>query len=255
MHPVPDSSPSLQVEKHREVTSAASSRVDASAADMRLLGGGRLRMQRGDGRARFSFREVPRDEVLLHPYLAPAAALAHMWTGNEALHGGAFATSQGAVAVLADKKGGKSTTLALLASAHGVPVLSDDLVIVREGAVLSGPRCIDLRARGSDHDLNLDTTRTVRNPARLRVPLPGVPASTPLIATVVLRWGGRMKLDAPIPADRLRELLPHRMYRHRLAGDPMTILRLAALPMVILTRPRGNSGLRHAASALTDYFA
>jgi hypothetical protein len=45
------------------------------------------------------------------------------------------------------------------------------------------------------------------------------------------------------------------MYGHRVSGDPRAILQAAALPMLILTRPRGEAGLRDAATALTDYFS
>jgi hypothetical protein len=75
----------------------------------------------------------------------------------------------------------------------------------------------------------------------------------PLIATVVLRWGGRTSLEPVAAADRLRRLLPQRMYGHRVPADPQAILQLAALPMFTLTRPRGDAGLRDAAVALTDY--
>ena len=212
-------------------------------------------MRQGEGRALFSFRVLPRDEDLLHPYLAPAAALAHLWAGNEALHAGAFATSAGAVALLAEKEGGKSTTLAWLADEHRLPVLSDDLVVVERGSILSGPRCLDLRRASAVHLLSIAAAHQVRNAERVRITLPGAPAKAVAIATVVLRWGRRTRLEATRAADRPRELLPHRMYGHRVTGDPRAILELAALPMLILTRPRTQDGLRDAAIALTDYFA
>jgi len=253
MQALAHSSPLLRVETARETTrNLERSSLDRTAADLRLVGGGRLRMRRGDERAVFSFPELPPDEDLLHPYLAPAAALAHLWAGREALHGGAFATSAGAVVVLAEKEGGKSTTLAWLAVEHRLPVLSDDLVVLSSGAVLSGPRCLDLR-RSALNGIDLDTARVVRNSERLRLSLPFIPSETPLIGSVVLRWGPRTRLETPTAADRLRELLPHRMYGDRLGGDPPALLQVAALPMLIVTRPRGEEGLREAALALSDY--
>jgi hypothetical protein len=254
MQTLPHCSPPLRVETVRDAArNLESSSLDGTAADLRLVGGGRLRMRRGDERAVFSFPELPPDEDLLHPYLAPAAALAHLWAGREALHGGAFATSAGAVALLGEKEGGKSTTLAWLAVKDGVPVLSDDLVVLKSGAVMSGPRCLDLRRTPTLNGLDLDTARVVRSSERLRLSLPPTPSETPLIGSVVLRWGPRIRLDEPAAADRLRELLPHRMYGDRLGGDPSALLRVAALPMLILTRPRGEEGLREAALALSDY--
>jgi hypothetical protein len=43
------------------------------------------------------------------------------------------------------------------------------------------------------------------------------------------------------------------MYGDRLGGDPSALLQVAALPMLILTRPRGEEGLREAALALGNY--
>jgi hypothetical protein len=254
MQALPRCSPPLRVETARDAAgNFERSSLDGTAADLRLVGGGRLRMRRGDERAVFSFPELPPDEDLLHPYLAPAAALAHLWAGREALHGGAFATSAGAVALLGEKEGGKSTTLAWLAVKHRLPVLSDDLVVLKSGAVLSGPRCLDLRRTRTLDGLDLDTARVVRSSERLRLSLPPTPSETPLIGSVVLRWGPRTRLEEPAAADRLRELLPHRMYGDRLGGDPSVLLQVAALPMLIVTRPRGEEGLREAALVLSDY--
>lgn len=256
MRTLPASAPRLRVEKtDSATTSTQDSRLNRTEADLRLLGGGRLRMRRGDGRAVFTFAELPGDDDLLHPYLAPAAALAQLWAGNEALHSGAFATPAGAVALLAEKEGGKSTMLAWLSAEHRIAVLSDDLVVLRRGSVLSGPRCLDLRRAGDLGLLDVEAAHVVRNRDRRRITLPDAPAQAPLIGTAVLRWDRRMRLEAVAPADRLRELLPHRMYRHRVSGDPRAILKAAALPMVILARPRGEAGLRNAATALIDYFS
>ena len=254
MQALPRCSPPLRIETARDAgRNFERSSLDGTAADLPLVGGGRLRMRRDDERALFSFPELPPDEDLLHPYLAPAAALAHLWAGREALHGGAFATSAGAVALLAEKEGGKSTTLAWLAVEHRLPVLSDDLLVVRSGAVLSGPRCVDLRRTRTLNGLDLDTGHVVRGGERLRLSLPPTASETPLIGSVVLRWGLRTRLDEPVAADRLRELLPHRMYGDRLGGDQPALLQVAALPMLIVTRPRGEEGLREAALALSDY--
>lgn len=254
MQELPDASPRLRVEAARAASPhARTSSLSETEADLRLVGGGRLRMRRADARALFSFPEIPPDEDLLHPYLAPAAALAQLWAGREALHGGAFATAGGAVVVLAEKDGGKSTTLAWLAAEHRLPVLSDDLVVLTDAAVLPGPRCLDLRRSRSLDRFALGDVQVVRRSERLRLTLPSAPAEAPPIAVVVLLWGARTRLEAPAPPERLRELLPHRMYGHRLPGDPKTILQLAALPMLVVTRPRGRAGLRDAAVAVTDY--
>lgn len=255
MQPVPDSSPCLRIEVATDRRPGRQpSHLDEHEADLRLVGSGRLRMRRGNERALFSFVQVPSDEDLLHPYLAPAAALAQLWAGREALHGGAFATAAGAVALFAEKRGGKSTTLAWLVAQHRVDVLCDDLVVIAGGSVLPGPRCLDLRPDSIPTSLRLDRVHAVRGMDRLRVPLQPTATVSPLVATVVLRWGPTTALTKVPPAERPQALLPQRMYRDRLAGDPGAILELIALPMMLLTRARGERGLREAAGVLIDYF-
>jgi hypothetical protein len=254
MQAVPDCASCLRVEVVADASiDQRESRLHAGEADLRLLGGGRLRICRGDPRVRFSFQQRPTDADLLHPYLAPAAALAQLWLGHEAIHGGAFATPAGAVALLGDKQAGKSTTLAWLHAKHRVTVLCDDLIVVADGSVFAGPRCLDLRAAGSLHRLLDAGARSVRGGDRLRVSLPPGPAKAPLAAIVLLRWGPRTAVQ-PVPlAERIRRLLPHRMYAGRIPAEPLGMLDLIAVPMVVLTRPRGEVGLRDSTTALMDY--
>ena len=73
------------------------------------------------------------DDVFVHPFLSTAATFFAHWDGREPFHGGAYALEFAAIAVLADREAGKSTTLAALARA-GVPVMADDLVVVDDGA-------------------------------------------------------------------------------------------------------------------------
>lgn len=233
----------------------ARSTLDAEHAELRLVGGGALRMARGEGRARFWFTEPPRADELLHPWLAPAAAVTHLWAGREAFHGGAFLAPAGAVILLAAKEGGKSTTLAWLAGALRRPVLSDDLVIVSGGETWAGPRCLDLRAGAPAHGIDLEAARAVRRGDRLRVGLAPVPAHAPVAGIVELAWGETVGLGPVAAARRPPALLAHRMFAGRLAGDSRAVLELAALPMLSLTRPRGERGLRDATSALLDHFA
>jgi hypothetical protein len=255
MQPVPPAAPRMDVEVVVGSADARASRLDDDEADLRLAGGARLRMRRGDGRVHFTFAAAQTDAEILHPFLAPAAALAHMWSGRETLHAGAFATSSGGVAIFADKQGGKSTTLAWLASGHDLPVLADDLVVVADGAVLPGPRCIDLRPTSILRELLPPAGRPVRGSGRRRVTLKRVPLKTRLEATVMLRWDAQVAIRSVPPLERLQLLLPHRMYADRIRGDQPAILALAALPMVILTRPPGEGGLRRGAQALVDYFS
>ena len=62
MQALPHCSPPLRVETAREATpNLEGSSLDGTTADLRLVGGGRLRMRRGDERAVFSFPEPPRE--------------------------------------------------------------------------------------------------------------------------------------------------------------------------------------------------
>jgi hypothetical protein len=254
--PVPAGSPTLELEVAVGATVRGSSRVEADRADISLVGGARLRMRRGDPRARFTFPGSPPPELdLLHPYLAPAAALAQLWAGNEALHAGAFVAPAGAVLVLAGKEGGKSTTLAWLATELGLPVLADDLAVIVRGSAVGGPRCLDLRpGAGAAGDAGTPGD-PVRDASRLRVPLGPAPPATPLAGGVVLEWGPAAAAAPVAAAERLRELARARMYGASVTGDPAALLELAALPMVRVRRPRGESGLSAAAALIRQRFS
>jgi hypothetical protein len=258
MAPLPADAPALAVSCESLAVGPGgerSSEVGERGADLRLVGGGRLRMRRGDERVRFAFPVAPTADDLLHPYLAPAAALAQLWSGNEALHAGAFATAAGAVLVLGAKQDGKSTTLAWIARQHGLPVLADDLAVIDDGEVLAGPRCLDLRSDAEIDPSRLGDGPLVRARARRRVPLPGAPDRLRITAVVVLRWGAHTGLDAMPLAERLPALLPQRMFHAQLATDPVAVLRLLAVPMWTLTRPRGSAGLQDGVAALLDQLA
>ncbi len=255
MQPV-DAAPRLRVEVAGASSAPApASKVDDHSADLRLLGGGRLRMRRGDGRASFTFARRPDDAELLHPYLAPAAALAQIWGGAEALHAGALAAPAGAVLLIGGKQAGKSTTLAWLAVEHGVGVVADDLAVVSGGAVVPGPRCLDLRRSDAFDPAALSGSRLVRGGERVRVAVPPVAAALPVAGIVLLAWGGALGLAAVPPRARLGPLLAQRMFTTQITADLAALLDLAALPMLRLTRPPGRAGLAAGAAALVGYFA
>jgi hypothetical protein len=231
------------------------STVSGEAADLRLLGGGRLRLRRGEDRAEFTFARPPDDASLLHPYLAPAAALLQIWSGAEALHAGALAAPAGAVLLLGAKATGKSTTLAWLAAERGVGVVADDLAVVVAGAVVPGPRCLDVRGSGAFDAAALPGSAPVRGGGRVRVGLDRVAGPLPVAGVVALSWGDSVRLTRVPPRERLGALLAQRMFTTRLPADLPAILDLAALPMLRLSRPTGAAGLAGAGDALLAYFA
>ncbi|MFZ0041470.1 MAG: hypothetical protein WAK93_09200 [Solirubrobacteraceae bacterium] len=258
MQPVPAAAAMLDVSVEQSgVLDAAElpSEITASLADVRLITGGRLRMRRGEGTVRFWFPTVPTADDLLHPYLAPAAALVQLWQGREAFHAGAFATRNGAVLLLGGKEAGKSTTLAWLATQHGMPVLADDLAVITEESVLAGPRCIDLRADAEIASATIGQGRPVREQGRRRMMLPRAPDAVSLAATVVLGWGNRVAIERVPLSARLRLLVSQRMFHAQLAPRPLDLLGVLAAPMWSLTRARGEAGLAAGVEALLSHFA
>jgi hypothetical protein len=243
--------PVLTVACIQRAAAPVPSHVDADSADIHLqaLADARMRIERRSGRVTYLFPRTPAQADLLHPYLLPAAALAHAWCGREALHAGAFCTTAGAVIVLGDKEGGKSSTLAWIARELELPVQADDLVVLQGGAVLAGPRCIDLRTPTATRYGALWSGDPVRLGSRLRLSLPQAVAAAPVIGCTVLGWGQRLRLAPVPPAGRLRLLAPQR-FVGGLDADPVAILDLAALPMLHLQRPPSLDGLPATAEAL-----
>lgn len=219
-------------------------------ADFPLIGGGRLRQERHRPEAHFHLEARPADEDLLHPYLAPAAALFWQWSGREAIHAGVFEAGNGAVLVLGDKEAGKSTTLAWLATQGATVVLSDDLAVLDGDEVLVGPRSIDLRVEGT---LPGVSEHLVRSGTRHRVRLPPAPPALALAGLVVLDWGPTLEL-APVAFARRMELVARQRMFPTLPANPTALLELASVPMLRATRPRDPDGLATFCGALVDYF-
>ena len=86
---------------------------------------------------------LPTDQ-LVHPILTWIGAVFAHWQGRLGMHGGAFVGGDGAWMVLAQKGGGKSSTMAALFTA-GHEILADDLVVIDQGIVMPGPRFVDLK--------------------------------------------------------------------------------------------------------------
>jgi hypothetical protein len=220
-------------------------------ADLPLIGGGRLQLKKNQSVARYYLAPKPSDEDLLHPYVAPAAALFWQWSGREAIHAGAFESGQGAVLVLGDKEAGKSTTLGWLATEGATTVLTDDLAIMDVNMVQAGPRSIDLRTTEEIPDL---AAHVVRNGERQRLRLPACPPALPLAGSVALEWGDRLELSPVGFSERMALIGAQRTFPG-LAANAVAMLELGTAPMVRAVRPRHLSGLADFAKALLDYFS
>jgi hypothetical protein len=182
--------------------------------------------------------DIPHSE-LVHPLLGRIASQVALAHGADAMHAGAVAGSEGAWAVIGAKGAGKSTLLASL-NDIGVPIVTDDVLVFRDGAAMAGPRCIDLRPDAKNFGLGV----AVRpSDPRNRIALPPIAAEQPLVGLIHLEWS---------PAETTAEPLDHREAIKRLLilrsdkgypRNPRALLDLAALPTLLLRRPRSTRSL------------
>jgi hypothetical protein len=222
-------------------------------AELTTRTGGRIAIDRGRRRAVFTLPEPVSAAALVHPYLAPAAAVVSRWLGRESFHAGAFVLDGAAWAVLGERASGKSSTVAALAL-RGHEVLCDDMLVLDDAAVLAGPRSVDLRpdaakAIGAGERLGVIGSRE-----RWRLSLPASASRPKLRGLVFLEWGEQVEA-APLPASLcLAGLLHYRGVRLS-SPDPALLLELAALPAWQLRRPLGWESLDPALDLLLGRLA
>jgi hypothetical protein len=188
-----------------------------------------------------------RSDELVHPYLAPAAAVIGRWLGRESVHAGAFAVDGQALGVVGTRESGKSSTLAWLAR-QGVDVLCDDMLIVDGDRPLAGPRSIDLRADAAERFGAGEPIGMTGARERWRLQL-GPTATATLTGWVFLAWGDEVAAR-PLPA---RERIPRIAAERGLRLPPVrpdALLELASLPAWELSRPRDWASLPRAADLL-----
>lgn len=235
---VPAASPVLTVACRRGQADGWVEQYGADGAEIPLVDGGWVSLSR-DGNAQFIVPTAIAPEELLHPWLVPAAATFNGWLGRQVLHGGVIAREGRAIAILGAKESGKSSLFAWLAAREGFEILADDLVIVENGEVFAGPRCIDLR-EGSIRLVQSDKSRRlVRDASRLRLELPPCSASAHLAGVVVLGWSGddELRMRSLAPSEAITALLPHALGGGA-AGLHGRLLELLDLPCWSLDRPR-----------------
>jgi hypothetical protein len=232
---------------------------DASGPSVDVVGPDRAELPLYDGwvtvdrappRVTFHLPSPPPADDLVHPYLAPAAALAARWAGRESFHAGAVVADGGAWIVLGDKEAGKSTTIADLAL-HDHMVLADDLVVLDGDAVLAGPRCVDLRETAAAQLGAGEPLGFVGIRERWRLALPPVPPSLPLRGWITLAWDDDVAIDVVEGAARMLALVPFRSVR--IAPEAAEVLvQLASYPVLRLRRPRRWDALAPARERLLE---
>jgi hypothetical protein len=139
-------------------------------------------------RCAFSKAEPSEWRVVLDSVLFSVALL----RGREALHAGAVATEKGAIAIAAASGGGKSSLLAALLQA-GLPLLSDDVVVLDAGPgrpLLAHPGAPVMTVPTSTAPLPGEWIATVGEESWVGVPT--YPEPIPLAALILLdrRPGG-----------------------------------------------------------------
>jgi hypothetical protein len=216
--------------------------VDPDHARLRVHDG-QVKIDRRRAEAVFTVRRRPSPDALVHPHLAPVAAIASRWLGREAFHAGAVVLGDGAWAVMGEKGSGKSSLLAWLAL-DGHDVVADDLLVLDERRrVLAGPRSVDLRTNAAQRLGIGEPLGVIGTRERYRMAIGPVLPEVPLRGFIRLAWGDVPTVTPVPPAWRPAALATQRTVR--LAPcDPTLLVELSALPMVELRRPRewGRAG-------------
>jgi hypothetical protein len=214
------------------------------------LPGGRLRVERERARMTITTDAPLPEDLLVHPWLTAGAAVFARWHLRDAFHGGAVTVDgRRAWAVFAPKEGGKSTLLAGLAM-RGVAVISDDLLVIEDGNVYAGARCVDLR-EGTAERLGLRELDLVRQSSRERLALGPVPPRLPLSGVAHLAWADELAVVRVPVHDRIERLRAQNALG-TLPPLERGLLGLLALPTLELRRPRDLGGFQASIDALLD---
>jgi hypothetical protein len=251
--PVASSAPTFALASELGKGTSRYERLSDKRAELRLHSGGRIYIDREAGTVLFRVPHTVRADELVHPYLAPAAAVIARWHGHESIHAGAAIVGGAAWALVGDRESGKSSTLAWLA-AHGHDLACDDMLVLDGLRVLPGPRSIDLRADAAERLGVGEPVGVTGARRRWRVKLAPLRAEPQLAGWVFLGWGDRLELRHMGPGLRLARLLDHRGVRLEPARAE-SFVDYAALPAWELLRPRDWKSMEGAGALLTDLMA
>jgi hypothetical protein len=215
--------------------------VDDDHARIQLRTGGWIQLDREPGRAHYTVPARLSPDELVHPFLAPAAAVYGHWHGRENIHGGGLALRDTAWGIVGDRLGGKSSLLAALAVA-GSDILCDDVLAVDGREVFAGPRTVDLRkdaaaALGIGEEIGLAGARE-----RWRLRLGPLDRPLALGGWVFTEWSGELDMKRLPASETLTRLFRNRSLRLP-PRDPTAFLQLGALPAWELRRPRSWASL------------
>lgn len=208
-----------------------STTLGSDSAEVALVDGRSISLRRTPAEACYVGESELSLAEVIHPFLAPAASVHAEWQGWIPIHAGAFYVNGGAWLLLANRVGGKSTTLAALA-ASGVPVLADDLVVLRGSRVMAGPRSVDLRQPGPFDATDLGKVGERR---RWRMSLPSVVPEAPVVGAISLKWSTMSEVRPLSAADRSQAMKS----ALSMSVSPRLFLTTLAIPAYEIRRSRG----------------
>lgn len=248
--PARSSWPGLEIKRRLGDATPDQEWLTDSNALLRLQTGGEIRLDREPARATYVVPRRLGAAELVHPFLVPAAAVMAYWLRRECFHAGAFVAGGRAWGVIGDRGSGKSTAMAELALA-GMPILGDDLLVVRGRTAFAGPRAVDLRGDVAKRLGIGESLGVVGSRERWRLSLPAAETEVPLGGWIFLAWSDHVELVHVPPSERVVRL-------HRGRGinlpprSPDAMLDLASLPAWELRRPKRWKSAGDALERLLD---
>lgn len=248
--PVSETAPAYEIESEVGRPAPDPEFVDDDRGELLLRSGGRILIDRTAGRVSFVVPHEVRPDELVHPYLAPAAAVIGRWHGRESIHAGAFAVDGDVWGLVGEREAGKSSTLAWLAQA-GVDVLCDDMLVIDGRTPFRGPRSIDLRADAAERFEGGEAIGVTGARERWRLRLDQAPDGQTLAGFILLTWGDRVEVRALGASERLQRLVPQRGVRLE-PTRVEALLDLASLPAFEVSRPRSWASLPEAGKRLLE---
>jgi hypothetical protein len=224
--------------------------VKPDAARLSLRTGGHIEIDRTGERVVFVVPRPLHPEELVHPYLAPVAAVMAHWLGRESIHAGAFVIDGGVWGVVGDRESGKSSTLASLALA-GVEVICDDMLVLDGMTALAGPRAIDLREEPAARLGVGESIGRAGARERWRLRLGAVEGGLELRGWIHLAWGERVEASRLEGGERVGRLIEQRGARLPPATHSV-LFDLASLPTWEVRRPQVWESLGETADCLRE---
>ena len=212
---------------------------------------GRVHIERQAQRTTFLIPDEPSPDALVHPYLASTAIVAGHWLGRASFHAGAFALNGQVWGLLGERTMGKTSTLMLLHE-MGIPVVSDDVLVIEDLMAFSGPRCLDLREDVASHTGQGRYIGVVGTRERWRVDLPTLPVRLPMGGWILLEWSdGETEISTPSAATRMKALVDNRglLFPNAVMHN---LLDLVGLPALRFSRPHAWGSARAGLTALMD---